>query len=454
MDRGRFCLDTVLRGLMVASVLCMVFSALSARCDDTEPVIGDAGDVPLDPATVDEQDVFEESDEEVDEEAAAYERMELFTEALLHIKEHYVEERTFEEISSGALHGMLHALDPHSLFLEPEEYSDMKENTSGKFSGIGIHIGMRDRVLTVISPIEDTPAFKKGLQSGDRILEIEGVKTMGISLREAVNKLRGEKGTKVTITIQRNGEDQTREVEIVRDDITVPSVKGARIIRDGIGYVRITQFATPSAEALSEALAELQAEGMDALVLDVRSNPGGLLRSAIDVSEQFLSKGDLIVMTRGRPGVHDEVETRADGTSLYTDIPIAVLVNAGSASASEIVAGALHDNGRAVVVGDTTFGKGSVQSVIPLTSDKRSALRLTIARYYTPSGRVIQDKGIDPDIRVYVTPEEWRKIRTRRAHIENPSLYTDEEKENYADVVDPQLRRAVDVLQAVKIFRR
>jgi len=382
-----------------------------------------------------------------------YAQLEIFTESLLHIKKRYVDEKTYKEIIYGALHGMLEKLDQHSAFLEREEYSELQDDTAGKFSGIGIHIGIKNGVLTIIAPIEDTPGFRAGLQSGDAIVEIDGQKTAGITLREAVKRMRGPKGTRVTLTIRRQDEEMARKVEIIRDDIVVPSVKGARIIADGVGYVRVTQFTEPTAEHLRQAITNLLTQKMEALVLDLRSNPGGLLKSAIEVAQLFLRKDDLIVTTRGRKGVTEEVQTRAGGQWHFVDFPMVVLVNGGSASASEIVAGALRDNRRAILLGTTTFGKGSVQSLIPLSSDQKSALRLTVARYYTPNGRQIHEKGIDPDIPVYVTPEEWRKVQIRRAHLENPEIFSEEEKKQYAEVVDRQLQRAVDLLQALKIFR-
>ena len=418
-------------------------------------VVGEEPDI--DPAA--EEEAVEADGESLDEaladedgDEAAYDQIEMLTEAILHIRKHYVHPKTYQDIAYGALHGMLGRLDQHSAFLEPEAYSDMQNETSGRFSGIGIHIGMRDGVLTVIAPIEDTPAFRAGLQSGDRIVGIDGQKTMGMSLRDAVKLLRGDKGDAVTVTIARSGEEAPRDVAIVRDDITVPSVKGTRILRDNVGYVRITTFAAPTAAAFQTAVETLLAEGMEALVLDLRSNPGGLLRSAVDVSDLLLRKGDLIVTTRGRGGPEAEVRRKVDGSVHYVDFPIVILVDEGSASASEIVAGALQDHRRAVLVGETTFGKGSVQSVIPLKADGRAAIRLTAAYYYTPSNRLIHEKGIEPDIPVYVSGEEWQKVQMRRAHIENPEFYSDEEIEKYADVVDRALERAVDLLRAFEVF--
>jgi len=423
--------------------MCLVLLPVNALCDD-------ATNAPQ-AAAVEEINKSGENDRD-----AAYNEVELLTEAMLHIRKSYVEEKTYKQIVRGALQGMLQALDQHSSFLDSQAFKDIQDETSGTYSGIGIHIGLKDGVLTVIAPIEDTPAFRAGLQSGDRIIQINAEKTAGMELKDAVKRLKGKKGTEVTITILSPNEDKPREVKIVRDDIEVPSVKSANIERDGVGYVRITQFTTPTADALQEALDKLTAKGMNALVLDLRGNPGGLLTSAVDVAQKFLKRGQLIVTTKGREGVFDKIESRAWGDHHYTDFPMAILVNGGSASASEIVAGALHDQKRAVLVGDTTFGKGSVQTIIQLRtdkSDKQSALRLTTALYYTPSGKQIHDKGIEPDVPVPVGPEEWRKLVMKRAQMENPHQYNDEQKKPYNDVVDRQLERAIDLLQAIKIFK-
>lgn len=385
-----------------------------------------------------------------DDNEAAYDNMELLTQVMLHVKKHYYKEKTLEEITHGALHGLLRGLDEHSAFLAPQAYEEMKDDTSGTFSGIGIHIGMRDGLLTVIAPIEDTPAFRAGLQAGDRIVKIDDKSTMGITLRDAVKKLRGPKGDPVKMTVRRADEENLIDIEIVRDEITMPSVKGTRVIRDGVGYVRITQFAKPTVALLDEALAELKSKGMDALVLDLRNNPGGLLKAAIAMSDRFLDKEQVIVSTKGRLGVKGEIKYASSGASV-TDVPMVVLINIGSASASEIVAGALQDNKRAVLVGDATFGKGSVQSVIRLKPNGESAIRLTTALYYTPNGRQIHGVGIDPDIPVYVSPKQWRRTQIKRAHVENPKLYSAEEKAEYADANDRALLRAVDLLLAMKI---
>lgn len=391
---------------------------------------------------------------DADSAESAYVQMELLTEMLLQVKKHYVEERSYEELMAGALRGLLQSLDPHSVFMDADEYKDMREDTQGEYGGIGIHIGLRDGILTVIAPIEDTPGFRAGLQSGDKIVKIEGERTMGITLREAVTKLRGPKGEKITISVLSEDDPEPHEVEIVRDVIEVPSVKGGRLIRDGVAYVRITQFAEPTTRLLHGELERLKDEGMRALVLDLRSNPGGLLKQAVLVAETFLKRGTLIVSTKGREGVNKSAERKARGSDPYLDIPVAVLINGGSASASEIVAGALQDHKRGILVGQTTFGKGSVQSVIASRTDGESAIRLTTAHYYTPSGRLIHEIGIDPDVPVYLEREEWRRVQIRRAHLETPDVYRDEEKEEYADVIDRPLERAVDLLQAVMIFEQ
>ena len=299
---------------------------------------------------------------DADSAESAYVQMELLTEMLLQVKKHYVEERSYEELMTGALRGLLQSLDPHSVFMDADEYKDMREDTQGEYGGIGIHIGLRDGILTVIAPIEDTPGFRAGLQSGDKIVKIEGERTMGITLREAVTKLRGPKGEKITISVLSEDDPEPHEVEIVRDVIEVPSVKGGRLIRDGVAYVRITQFAEPTTRLLHDELERLKDEGMRALVLDLRSNPGGLLKQAVLVAETFLKRGTLIVSTKGRQGVNKSAERKARGSDPYLDIPVAVLINGGSASASEIVAGALQDHKRGILVGQTTFGTGPVQS--------------------------------------------------------------------------------------------
>jgi len=321
-----------------------------------------------------------------------YSKIKTFTETLSIIKQNYVEEIDDKELINGAIKGMLNQLDPHSSFMPPEAFKEMQIDTKGEFSGLGIQISVKDKMLTVIAPIEDTPAYKAGIKAGDTILKIDGESTKDLSLQDAVNKLRGTKGTSVTITIFREGWEKPKDFIIVREVIQIKSVK-YKTLEDKIGYVKLTQFQQRTSEDLENALEALEKDRINSLILDLRNNPGGLLNGAVEVTSQFLPEGKLVVYIKGRSGEQQDFNTNNSKT---TDYPMIVLVNEGSASASEIVAGALQDWGRAVVLGMQTFGKGSVQTVIPLSDG--SALRLTTARYYTPKGRSIQSTGITPDI--------------------------------------------------------
>ena len=382
----------------------------------------------------------------------AYEEMRLLADAMVLVKKEYVEEKEYKEIIDGAINGMLKSLDQHCGFLDKDAYQVMQDDTSGSFFGIGIHVGIRDGAFIVMAPIEGTPAFRAGLEAGDKIVKIDGEETQGKDLMDLVKTLRGPEGEKVVVTIMRHGEEESRDMVLVREKIKIPGVKGAKIIRDDIGYIRITRFASTTEEMLQEALNNLMGHGMSALVLDLRNNAGGLLSAAVGVAQKFLAKRTLIVTTEGRPGIHDKVESKAMGEYHYVDLPMAVLVNGNTASASEIVAGALQDHKRAILVGTRTFGKGSVQSIIPLSSDAKKAIRLTIAFYYTPSGKQISGKGIMPDIEEQVTVEEQRKIFTKKAHEKYPEMFSDDEMQMYTNVVDRQLMRAVDILHGINIF--
>jgi len=382
----------------------------------------------------------------------AYAQMELLAEVMLHVKAQYVEEKTYAELMQDALDGMLRKLDPHSAFLGEEAFGEMQDETSATYSGVGLQLGVREGFLTVVAPMEDGPAFKAGILSGDRIEAINGLRALDMPLKDAVDLLRGAKGEKVSLTVRRQGREEPLRFELTRDEIVVATVKGTRLVDGKVGYIRITQFSAPTAEALQKALEDLIGQGMQALVLDLRGNAGGLLASSIAVAQKFLRRGDVVVTTRGREGVYDEASGRALGDTHYLDFPIAVLVNGGTASAAEIVAGALQDHKRAVLIGETTFGKGSVQSLIRVGSEKKQAVRLTTQRYFTPSGRMIHDIGIEPDVWVPMAPEEWQRAIVRRAHVENPDFFTAEEKEPFSDAVDRQLQRAIDVLQAVNVF--
>jgi carboxyl-terminal processing protease len=325
-----------------------------------------------------------------------YESIELFTDVMAIIKKSYVEEVDTKKLIYGAINGMLASLDPHSSFMSPETYKEMRIDTKGAFGGLGIEITIKDGVLTVISPIEDTPAFKAGIKSGDQILRIDGKFTKDLNINDAVKRMRGQKGSKVVLTIMREGFDMPKEFSLMRDIIQVKSVK-ARMLDNGYGYVRIAQFQEKTDEDLSKALKSLQEETkgpLSGLVLDLRNDPGGLLDQAVRVADHFVEDG-LIVYTEGREK-DAKMQFFAKKGGKEPSYPIVVLINGGSASASEIVAGALQDHKRAIVMGTQSFGKGSVQTIIPLSDE--SGLRLTTARYFTPKGRSIQAKGITPDI--------------------------------------------------------
>jgi len=326
-----------------------------------------------------------------------YESIELFTDVLAIVKKSYVEEVDTKKLIYGAINGMLSSLDPHSSFMPPETYKEMKIETKGSFGGLGIEISIKDGILTVISPIEDTPAYKAGIKSGDQILKIDGKFTKDLTITEAVKRMRGQKGTSVTLTIMREGFEKPKDFTLVRDIIQVKSVK-ARTLDEGFGYVRISQFQEKTDEDLQKALKTIRADNggnLRGLVLDLRNDPGGLLDQAVKVSEHFLDEGQLVVYTEGREK-DSKMRFVVQKGEREPHYPIVVLINSGSASASEIVAGALQDHKRAVVMGTQSFGKGSVQTIIPLSDN--SGLRLTTARYFTPSGRSIQAKGIAPDI--------------------------------------------------------
>ncbi len=393
-----------------------------------------------------------QSSRENDTTEVAFEKMQLLAEVLLQIRQSYVDEDKvqYKDLLYGAMRGMLQSLDPHSQFMEPDTFSDMKNDTAGEFGGLGIVIGIRDGILTVIAPMEDTPAYRAGILHGDKIVAIDGKSTENISLQDAVKKMRGEPGTKVKIKIMRPKPQEIKEVEIVRAVIKVESVKGITMLTDKIGYIRIIQFNEPTAEALQKALEKLLTQDMKALILDLRNNPGGLLSSAVEVSQKFLKGGEKIVSTKGRVSAGIQTQYASKGRYHYTDFPMVILVNGGSASASEIVAGALQDYKRAILVGKKTFGKGSVQSVMPL--EDGSAIRLTTAKYYTPNERMIHDKGIDPDIFISMSPDQWQKVMMKRSRDEIGDLSIDK-KIDLTNAVDVQLERAIDVLKGIMSFK-
>ncbi|HIJ87258.1 MAG TPA: S41 family peptidase [Desulfuromonadales bacterium] len=326
-----------------------------------------------------------------------YESIELFTDVMSIIKKSYVEEVDTKKLVYGAINGMLSSLDPHSSFMPPDSYKEMKIDTKGAFGGLGIEISIKEGVLTVISPIEDTPAFKAGIKAGDMILKIDDKFTKDLNINDAVKRMRGIKGTKVVLTIMRDGFDKPKEFPLIRDIIQVKSVR-FHLAEGGYGYVRIAQFQEKTDEDLVKALKTMREEyksELKGLVLDMRNDPGGLLDQAVRVSDHFVPEGQMIVYTEGREK-DSKMQFTAKKGGKEANYPVVVLINGGSASASEIVAGALQDHKRAIILGTQSFGKGSVQTIIPMADD--SGLRLTTARYYTPKGRSIQAKGITPDI--------------------------------------------------------
>jgi carboxyl-terminal processing protease len=423
-----------------------------------------------------------------------YETLDTFTSILSIVKKNYVDDVNSKDLVIGAINGMLSSLDPHSAYLTPELYKDLQMDTQGRFGGLGIEITVRNGVLTVVSPIEDTPAAKAGVKSGDQIIKIEDEFTKDMTLVDAVKKMRGNKGTKITIAIKRDGVAELLTFNLVRDVIRVQSVR-SRVLEEGYGYIRLAQFQERTDRDLQKALEKLTQEkgGLKGLVLDMRNNPGGLLTQAVRVSDMFLDSG-MIVYTEGRlESQKQKYFAHKEGT--WSNFPIVVLVNGGSASASEIVAGALQDHKRAVILGTKTFGKGSVQTILPL--DDNSALRLTTARYFTPKGRSIQATGIAPDIVIENPPtpveakaeEKSRPLGLREenlpGHLQNQQLMQDmkeqkEQKEKELKDKEPpksidkdkdsektapqsggentendvQLRRALEMLKGWDVFKQ
>ncbi len=385
---------------------------------------------------------------------AGYSSMAVFARAMQLIRQDYVDEKKadYEQLTHAALRGMLSSLDPHSQFMEPTDFKGMQDDTNSRFGGLGVHVAQRDGALVVISPMEGTPGARAGLLPNDQIIKIDGKPTEKMDINDAIGMLRGEVGKKVTLTILRPSTRDVKDYPLVRENISVASVKDARILGPEIGgeckvgYVRITQFNVPTADELSARLDELEAQGMQALVLDLRYNPGGLLDSAVKVAGQFLPPKTQVVSTIGRVPSQSKIYNSPDSVKTRPNYPLAILINNGSASGSEIVAGALKDLHRAVLVGETTFGKGSVQSVIQLPDG--SALRLTTAKYYTPSKNVIHEHGVAPTIRATMTSEQERLLMLQRRE----EVATDAEKKELANFRDSQLERAVDALKSVVIY--
>jgi len=371
--------------------------------------------------------------------SATYEQLRLFTEVLSIVQNQYVDEVPPKELIYSAIKGTLRGLDPHSSFLDPESYREMQVETSGSFGGLGIEITLKDDILTVVAPIEGTPAYRAGLHTGDRIVKIDGLVTKDMSLPDAVKRMRGKPGTKVTISIMREGLPEPKDYDIVREQIRVQSVR-SHDMGGGIFYIRLRQFQEQTPSDLDQTLDKFTKAGMKSLILDLRNNPGGLLTAAVEVSEKFVDDGKLVVYTEGRVR-NQNMRFSAHAKKSYNGLPMVILVNQGSASASEIVAGALQDWGRAMVVGTQTFGKGSVQTIIPLSDG--SGLRLTTAKYFTPKGRSIHGKGITPDIVVELPKQDPTKDRP----LPGPDPIEELKK-------DIQVQRALDVIKTMRVMEQ
>jgi carboxyl-terminal processing protease len=389
-----------------------------------------------------------------------YPNLELFSFVMEKVRRDYVDgtNLTYQELVYGALRGMVDTLDPHSEFLEPERFKELQSDTQGQFGGLGIVIQSRDGYVTVVTPIEDTPGFQAGILAGDRLLKIDGKSAEKMSVEEAVKQLRGEPDTEVSLTMQRPSSGETKDYKLTRAVIKVDMAKDANgkkefsLLDNKIGYVRLTQFGERTSIELDAALKKMKAQGMQALILDLRGNPGGLLDQAVEVCERFLPRGQLVVTTEGRNDKKDRKVTNRSGE--FRDLPVVVMVNYGSASASEIVSGCLQDYAalgkcKAIIIGEKTFGKGSVQEILPLEGG--AALRLTTSKYYTPSHKVIHEHGITPDIIVPMSDEEERLARLK---ITPGGIESVEESERDAvrTARDPQLERALDVLKGIMVF--
>lgn len=410
-----------------------------------------------------------------------YAKIRILSQVLYEIQERYVEEKEAEELIYGAIKGMMQTLDPHSSFMTPKEFNHLRMETRGSFTGVGIEITMRDETLTVVAPIDGTPAYRAGMHSGDKIVKIDGKTTKNITIMEAVKLIRGPRGTTVVLTVAREGEEEPLDIEIVRDVIPLKSVR-SESLEDGYGYIRISTFQAKTTKGVRKAIKELQTAPvpLKGLIIDLRSNPGGLLNQAVSIADLFIKEG-LIVYTKGRQK-HQNMKFTAKPSVLVEDYPIIVLVNEGSASASEIVAGAMQDHKRALILGAKTFGKASVQTIIPFPDG--SGIRLTTARYYTPLGRSIQATGIQPD--VVVDSEYGGKVireKDLKKHLKGENeTDDDEDKESKAEPkkedkakkkskkkkprkllsemtleerfeIDPQLKKAFELLKGGKVTK-
>lgn len=394
----------------------------------------------------------------------AYEEFEEFIKVVKEVQDKYVDEIKLGTILTNAYRGMLAGLDPYSQYFSPEEFEDLRIETEGEFEGLGIEVVIKDGLLTVITPLLDSPAFKAGILVGDRIIKIDGDSTENMSIKDVVKRLRGKLGTKIALTVIHEGDINPADITLERAKIHIKSIRGSRMVDTDykIGYLAVTNFQENTIKDMDDAIQDLLKKGMKSLILDLRFNPGGLLNVAVDMCDKFLEKGK-IVSTRGRDKTQNYVyQARKKGT--YPNLPLVILINNGSASASEIVAGAIKDHKRGVLLGIKTFGKGSVQSLIPV-GDGKAALKLTTARYYTPSGICIHEKGIEPDIKV---PLNFAQMKALHEHLSitnidskiNEAKEKDtglkgkietKEKQQYTDI---QLERAMDILKGIEIYEK
>jgi carboxyl-terminal processing protease len=399
-----------------------------------------------------QEDQAQQGNNEQDD--SGYSQISIFAKAVELIRQDYVDgtKTSYHDLITAAMKGMLASLDPHSQFMDPDDFRDMQDDTRSRFNGLGIEVSMKNGLPTIVSSMEDTPAAKAGILAGDQIIKVNGVSTERMQLPNVVSVLRGPLGQKVVLTLLRPSTKEIKEFTLERAEIKVQSVKGGRLLDPEltgpfkIAYIRLIQFNEPTAEELGKALDDLQKQGMQALILDLRNNPGGLLNSAVDVCAQFLPPNTRVVSTQGRVASQQRDYSTSGAARERPRFPMAVLVNESSASGAEIVSGALKDLHRAILVGETTFGKGSVQNVMQLPDG--SALRFTTAKYYTPSKQVIQGNGVTPNIRVPMSAEQERALFLSR-NVEN--VKPDEEK-NAIRTKDLQMLRAIDALKGVMIY--
>ncbi len=388
------------------------------------------------------------------EEEELYRQLELFTDALSIVEADYVESPEAKQLVYGALKGMLATLDPYSQFMDPDSYNELKIDTEGEFGGLGIEITIKDDLLTVITPIDDTPAYRAGIKSNDRVVKIDQESTRGITLLDAVKKLRGKPNTSVLLTVLREGENELKEFTVTRDIIKIQSVKEAKMLDEHIGYIRLSDFRENTPQDLEDAVKQLKQGQAEGLILDLRNNPGGLLDVAVSTSELFLHGKQMVVTTKGRLR-NQNLEFRSRREGLVSDIPLVVLVNEGSASASEIVAGAIQDHRRGIILGTKSHGKASVQTIFPLKDG--SALRLTTSKYYTPNGRMIHGQGIIPDVVVPFEPppEPTAKPKGPQADqiFDSIEQHKNANSPDAAKPKDNQLDRAVDLLKGIRVYQ-